>query len=497
MFAGSIVDLEPGTTYDVKLALKDPDGGEAEETVTMKTYVEPVEPQGMTVKHVVPGAGGGNGTENDPFKGLDAATAAATPGTLFLLHKGTYVKDQCNKNTWTLNKSGREGKPIIFRAAGDGDVILDGGGDKHTRGRLVSACDTKHIWLEGLTIQGRQYAIVAHKGSHWVIRRCHFRNMTKGFTAHNGGYRESRHHYITDNVFEGPTSWPRTRGIESYCSVYMSGAGHVVAYNMMKNLGDGIHGTGHGRMNACDWHNNDITICTDDGLEADYGEFNMRVYRNRILNVAHGITTQPCYGGPLYIYRNLIYNATYSPFKLHNHTSGNLLFHNTCLKRSSCFNIVPANETVTNTRTRNNLFLCRGGTGLNVGTRNMRHSDFDNDGYGGYGRFARWNGRFGYKTMEDAKKDGKIYHVKGAIKINPKTCFASGLLPPADKNKTYKAEDIDARLAENSDAVDTGVVLPNFNDGFAGKAPDLGCYEFGQPLPHYGVRPEKKKGGGR
>jgi len=34
-----------------------------------------------------------------------------------------------------------------------------------------------------------------------------------------------------------------------------------------------------------------------------------------------------------------------------------------------------------------------------------------------------------------------------------------------------------------------GVVLPNFNEGFSGKAPDLGCCELGQPLPHYGPRP--------
>jgi hypothetical protein len=37
--------------------------------------------------------------------------------------------------------------------------------------------------------------------------------------------------------------------------------------------------------------------------------------------------------------------------------------------------------------------------------------------------------------------------------------------------------------------VDAGVVLPNINDGFAGKAPDLGCCELGRPLPHYGPRP--------
>ena len=32
------------------------------------------------------------------------------------------------------------------------------------------------------------------------------------------------------------------------------------------------------------------------------------------------------------------------------------------------------------------------------------------------------------------------------------------------------------------------VVLPNVTDGYSGKAPDLGAYEYGQPVPHYGPR---------
>ena len=31
--------------------------------------------------------------------------------------------------------------------------------------------------------------------------------------------------------------------------------------------------------------------------------------------------------------------------------------------------------------------------------------------------------------------------------------------------------------------------LPNITDGYSGKAPDLGAYEYGQPEPHYGPRP--------
>jgi hypothetical protein len=47
---------------------------------------------------------------------------------------------------------------------------------------------------------------------------------------------------------------------------------------------------------------------------------------------------------------------------------------------------------------------------------------------------------------------------------------------------------MDFRLRAKSAAIDAGMVLPTINDGFAGKAPDLGAYEFGQTLPDYGPR---------
>jgi hypothetical protein len=41
--------------------------------------------------------------------------------------------------------------------------------------------------------------------------------------------------------------------------------------------------------------------------------------------------------------------------------------------------------------------------------------------------------------------------------------------------------------------VDAGFRLPNVNDGFAGRAPDLGAYEVGQAAPIYGPRWLKEK----
>ena len=60
---------------------------------------------------------------------------------------------------------------------------------------------------------------------------------------------------------------------------------------------------------------------------------------------------------------------------------------------------------------------------------------------------------------------------------------------PNDITRIYRFEDLDFRLRPESEAVDTGLILPNVNDDFRGNAPDLGALEAGQPMPIYGPRP--------
>ena len=64
-------------------------------------------------------------------------------------------------------------------------------------------------------------------------------------------------------------------------------------------------------------------------------------------------------------------------------------------------------------------------------------------------------------------------------------------LRPPDPDKphaVYEGRELDFRLRPGGKAVDAGVPLPNVNDGFTGKAPDLGAYELGAPPPVYGPR---------
>jgi hypothetical protein len=59
---------------------------------------------------------------------------------------------------------------------------------------------------------------------------------------------------------------------------------------------------------------------------------------------------------------------------------------------------------------------------------------------------------------------------------------------PAKPRAVYLGRDLDFRLKPGGKAVDAGVRLPNVNDDFTGKAPDLGAYEVGRPAPVYGPR---------
>jgi hypothetical protein len=58
-----------------------------------------------------------------------------------------------------------------------------------------------------------------------------------------------------------------------------------------------------------------------------------------------------------------------------------------------------------------------------------------------------------------------------------------------DTRRVYDPSGFDFELRPGSLAVDAGILPPNINDDFTGRAPDLGAYEAGKPIPHYGPRP--------
>src|SRR4030095_16682134 len=147
MFAGSIIDLEPNTSYEVQATISDPDGvsGEAQKLVTVRTRAEPQPYAGGRVFHVYPHGTPNNVKIQPAFEGLLAAynnsssgtdmTMATRPrvraGDTILVHAGLYkYKREHYTNTASLSQvpfdgtyyltgTGTADKPIAIKAAGD------------------------------------------------------------------------------------------------------------------------------------------------------------------------------------------------------------------------------------------------------------------------------------------------------------------------------------------------------------------------------------------
>ena len=482
LFAGSVVLLEPDTAYELRLTLADPDGGSVEKILSARTRAEPAVAADAPRHHVVPGNGGGSGAPADPYKGLAAAHAAAKPGDVFLLHGGVY------EGVFDVTKSGEPGKPIVWQGAGDGEAIIDAQSKADKRpGRGISASDVHDVWFEKLTIRNADFAIVTHESARIVVRRCHMHQISYGLTATRNQKRQLVDYFVSDNLIEGPCTWPRTKGIEDPRGIQITGEGHVVCYNRVRSFADAIDTFPSPRCSAIDFHNNEISECTDDGSEMDYSQRNTRNFHNRYTNVFQGISVQPVFGGPVYIFRNALYNVGMETFKMHNSPSGAIFYHNTSVKSGMPL-VLATNQRVRNCVYRNNLFIGTSAPYAYECMPKMIDCDFDYDGFGGgpFGMFLKWNGAR-YASIDLAKAKAPVY--KHAVAVEVATAFASAVRPPEDEKKQVPSMDLSP--SPRSAAVDAGQPLPNFNDGYAGKGPDLGAYELGQPLPHYGPRPER------
>ena len=290
MFAGSILDLEPDTTYEARFVMSDPDGfvGANSKTVTktatVRTRPEPKPFAGGRVFHVYPPDYKGTKLEpafdalmcayNYYCGGGDTVTAGrprVKAGDVILVHAGLYkyhpefyTGDRTInattpvEGTYYLTASGTPERPIVIKGAGDGEVIFDGNGNFN----LFNLKAANYNYFEGVTFRNTDIAIWA--GTQFIagskgltVKKCRFENINLGvFTNYSG----SSDFYIADNYFIGRDDpnhligwignfWTKFNGVDgqkfpptlaSYTAVRLYGPGHVVAYNYVANFHDGI-----------------------------------------------------------------------------------------------------------------------------------------------------------------------------------------------------------------------------------------------------------------
>ncbi len=551
MFTGSILNLDPDTSYECRFTLADPDGvtGTAAKTVTVRTRKEPMPAEGGKTYHVYP-VGWDKPKQQPAFTGLMAAYYMGSahfdyenafpprvqPGDVILVHAGLYVGDRQHymngaprpgylalgnlfDGTYYLTQSGTAEKPIVIKAAGDGEVIFDGAGCQ-TFFNLMGA---NYNYFEGITFRNTNVAfLLGIKGiagsSGFTLKHSKIYDVGRAVQADWSG---SKNFYIADNIMIGRhdpnkmMSWtgaiwskfpdyPELLSSEYAVKVY--GQGHVVAYNYVAHWHDGIdiatYGTPDGAPNdipdrvplAIDFYNNDIFNMGDNCFETDGGARNIRVFRNRCFNSASGaLSVQPVFGGPVYFYQNLVYNSPTGSLKYIEGSSGIYTYNNTIIGEGRAG---PAsNETF-----RNNLILAQGAFDpVFAITTYTNYTTSDYNGFRpnpGVADSFEWNSpalgvaadfvttpltrRF--KTMKEfSDATGQEKH---SVLVDY-DIFTNVHKPDmTDPQHVYTTDGFDFRLKPGSAAIGAGIEIP----GITGSAPDLGAYETGVPIPHYGPR---------
>lgn len=436
LFASSVLFLEPATTYEIRFTMSDPDGG------------APVEPEiiSATTRAEPQAFEGGRMIVATPEKGLMAAFDEANAGDVILLAPGVY------KGPFDLAKSGTAEKPIVIRGPAEGEAILEGDG-VDSKSRIVTLNGAHHLHFEGLTFRGAQMAVYAAKpggAEGLVIRRCK----------------------IHDVVY---------------------GQGHVICYNRITGFSDSaaIYNFGPPPSDLAkhcvniDFYNNDLSWAQDDTFEADYGCHNVRFYRNRCYNTHTGMSTQPFYGGPVYLIRNELYGITSLSYKLNNYPAGIEAYNNTSCCAGSGFRPPAIWQ---NGHFRNNLFMGGSGYALVSGSPTS-YSTMD------YNAYRRNDPALLFKWKDHRGSTGRYNSIEEFFEATG--LEEHGMLidydvfinaAPPEEGKTCDPDDYDLRLRTGAKVIDAGTALPQITDGFVGKAPDMGCYELGQEPPHYGPR---------
>jgi hypothetical protein len=473
MVAGSLMFLKPGTEYEFKLELADPDGGGEIRSVKLRTRPAPaLAPVGRTF-HVVPGEGGGAGTKEDPFKGLAAAKSGLLPGDTVLLGSGRY-------GAFLFNRSGEPGRYVAWIAPKGVTAIFD---DVEVQ--------ASHCWLEGLMlVRGRKQANgLRGRGASVdvVVRRC----TLTGFHYSILLGRECRDWTIEDNSMEGDVD-PEGGSLSGEGVELNHTDGHVVAHNRIWKTADGVSYPGRN----CDIYGNDIADVSDDGLEPDYGYANVRMWSNRITNFGNaGLSFQPQYCGPWYFVRNqLVGKGQIFKFRTQDR---NVFVNNTFVRWGT---MAPYMHHLFSGVSRNNLFI-NAATGrepvwmaTDTGERKYLlppawtpdwRSDVDFDGFDWGESPAPFVWEKGKATYKDLEAFSAALGVeKRGRRVKKEEIFAAWELP----KRAGPVVPPLLLLKPGSAAVDAGDPVPGLADDFDGEAPDLGAHELGRPPYPYGPR---------
>ncbi len=459
-YRGSIVQLTPGTSYEIELTLA-----------------------GTTTR---------------------ASLSASTWSEHFAA--GETVRVTSSHQPLAITQSGT---PSAYRVYDGRGATID---VRHQHDACITI-DASYVIVRGFTLKGagdasrttRNYAhaITIKGGENIVIEDCDISdwgrlNPQTGFAfdmeSAIGSRSETLKRLIVqrcklhDPTFDGsnwtePVTPTHSAGTQAI-SLFNTAGNHVIRYNeCWTDLGhmfnDIIGGGSNGSFKGApgpdsDVYGNFISHCWDDGLEIEGGNRNTRVWGNYIEQTLMGIGNAATSIGPLYIWRNVVTRSQQSPeggggnFIKMGFAGGEewmtgtqYVFHNTVFRGDGWLPTggLGGTRIVKHVTSRNNILHVREPRNSSV-SNNRANTDNSQD-------FDLFNGQCPPGLEPHGVRGEPVY-------------VANAGLDRAHKIGRFE-------LAPDSPGVAAGEWIPNFSDGAAGTRPDMGAQPRGAPPMTFGV----------
>ena len=261
-------------------------------------------------------------------------------------------------------------------------------------------------------------------------------------------------------------------------------------------VGGGSNFSWEGSPNCdSDIYGNIIANVWDDAIEAEGANMNVRIWANYLHHTYTPIATATTSKGPLYIFRNV--------FGLSRHTHANPLggpmikvggdnrefrggrrfvFHNTALQPSGSFSVFSSHQ-LSDVITRNNIFDCSGP--MTGREKPVEPLDF------AYDYFTGVDLGLGYLTHRVGGGRMAWEPTQGLEWFPAATTTTIKWGTTEVEHAGQKFRITDKMISVPNRMIDSGVLIPGFNDDYAGEAPDLGAFERGRPPVKFGRKAGK------
>ena len=460
-YRGSIVNLEPGTIYEIESSLLN--------TATIETFTASTWSEDFPIAQIVylP-----VGTTHQPFE----ITESGSPDGYIL-----YTHPEGESSTIDVNNQEDSciyvsASYIIIRGLNLREASVHGIRILNVHDVVIEECDISGWGRLQEGEWGYNLDAAVYSDSPNIERIIVQRNKLHHPRADTNSWKESaRNIPINTHHPMGPVAIvfkPRNERAGNY----------VIRYNEIYSDEDHYYIDCMGETNNfsytgfpirdTDIYGNYIANCWDDGIEAEGANCNVRIWGNYITETPIKIATQSVSVGPLYIWRNVFDISrvgpndnygwrAFKPGDVAGYGGGmTYIFHNTILQPplpdyGSSGGVNADDAKLTNTSTRNNILHISNNRYNSISDPNQNSTnDFDYDLYNG-----------NINAYPGAEPNG----IKG--------------VPIYDRNNS----DGEFALDPSSPGYDAGVVIPNFNDNYNDAAPDIGAFEAGSPPMEFGI----------